>query len=354
MITPGSDIGLEWLGFMVDSSLKATLLLVPTLIAIRLQRRSSAAMRHFVLILVLLGVIALPLISGIIPRWEVAPEIPLTARHQVTTDAEPSPPPSTGDATVTDVNNPVAKPTSPSAPINWPNVFFGLWLTGTLIVAARLLTGMVWTYRLHRTSFPLDAHNPVLSSLVRNCSQKIGLKREIRLMGNVRAVVPVVCGWLRPSIVLPAQADTWSVERLRVVLLHEMAHIKRHDVISGILAHAVAVVHWFNPLVWLGLRYLYLEREKACDDCVLTAGTRDLDYARHLVQIGKALRGVRWLAPMEVALARRLDLEGRLMDILNTTRNRSPLTIGKMMLIGLLALAVIVPLASIASQNDDH
>ena len=68
---------------------------------------------------------------------------------------------------------------------------------------------------------------------------------------------------------LPVAAQDWSDEQLRSVLLHELAHIKRRDVLGQLLAQFACALHWFNPLVWFAAWRLHVERERACDDLVL-------------------------------------------------------------------------------------
>ena len=85
--------------------------------------------------------------------------------------------------------------------------------------------------------------------------------------------MPIACGVIRPTVVLPAAADDWPDDRVRVVLLHELAHVRRRDCLTQAVADAACAVFWFNPLAWMAVRELRRERERACDDMVLAAGT---------------------------------------------------------------------------------
>ena len=80
--------------------------------------------------------------------------------------------------------------------------------------------------------------------------------------------MPMVCGVWRPQIVMPRSAADWSDARCRVVVLHELAHIKRRDCLTQVVAQMVCATYWFNPIVWLAARRLRAERERACDDLV--------------------------------------------------------------------------------------
>ena len=92
-------------------------------------------------------------------------------------------------------------------------------------------------------------------------------------------------GVLRPVIMLPVEASAWSDERRRVVLLHELAHIRRYDTFTQWFAQAALVLHWFNPLAWRVYRRFLMEREHAADDLVLAGGARPSTYASHLLHL---------------------------------------------------------------------
>ena len=132
----------------------------------------------------------------------------------------------------------------------------------------------------------------------------------------------MTCGVTRPVILLPCAALTWDVSRMRVVLLHELAHIRRRDCLMHCVAQAALALHWCNPLMWMALARLRAERERACDDLVLVAGTRGSDYAEHLLDIARQFRR-QGMEVAAVAMARPSELEGRLLAILDPLREPS-------------------------------
>ena len=129
----------------------------------------------------------------------------------------------------------------------------------------------------------------VWAPLGERLAQSLGIERPVTFLSGDEDAMPMACGLVRARVLLPAEADDWPIERQRVVLLHELAHVKRRDCLTQMLAHLACATYWFNPLVWLAARRLRAERERACDDLVLAAGTRGSDYADHLLDIARSL-----------------------------------------------------------------
>ena len=131
-----------------------------------------------------------------------------------------------------------------------------------------------------------------------------------------RATVPVAFGTRRPSIVIPALADTWADDRRRAVLLHELAHVARYDCLTQLAGLGACALYWFHPAAWWVARRLRIERELACDDRVIAAGTEARDYAGHLLEIAYSL-GRRGAPALAVSMARPRQLEGRMLAALD-------------------------------------
>ena len=110
--------------------------------------------------------------------------------------------------------------------------------------------------------------------------------------------------------------------RQRIVLLHELVHVQRCDFLANLIAQFACAFHWFNPLVWLAARRIGCEREQACDDVVLRKGTKPAGYAEEVLRIAAqpSLRGLEAFGAL--MMARPSSLEGRLLAILDGTRDR--------------------------------
>ena len=131
------------------------------------------------------------------------------------------------------------------------------------------------------------------------------------------------------------------------MLCHELAHLRRFDLVLNTLAQVAAALYWFHPLVWVAIRKLRAESERACDDLVLGVGTRPSEYADHLLQI--ACRADRFRAPaVALPMAQRHEFEGRMLAILERGARREAPTRTRVTLLAAGALAVVLPLAALA------
>ena len=138
------------------------------------------------------------------------------------------------------------------------------------------------------------------------------------LLQSTHPSLLVTWGLARPKVILPAAADAWTDARARVVLSHELAHIRRGDWIVQLSAELLRAFYWFNPLLWIACRRLRLESEHACDDEVMSRGVEGTDYATHLIELARALNQRRHMWFPAPAMARPSSLERRVRAMLNS------------------------------------
>src|SRR5712664_765729 len=164
--------------------------------------------------------------------------------------------------------------------------------------------------------------------------------------------MPMTFGILRPAVFMPSDAARWSDERRRMVLLHELAHVRRGDTTTQLLARVALILHWWNPLAWKAWREFLKERERATDDLVLHAGARPSDYAGHLLEVARTMQAAPALGWAAVSMARRSQLEGRLLAILDSRVNRKTAGRASALAATLLAVAMVAPLAAVRAQEN--
>ena len=154
-------------------------------------------------------------------------------------------------------------------------------------------------------------------------------------------------GWRHPMVLLPVLCRSWDEERLSQALVHEIGHIRRWDVVTQALGNAACALYWFNPLVWLAARKMLVERERACDDLVLESGALPSAYAHGLLEMARSL-GAGWTAArVSPAMARRSQISGRLLAVLDPDRSRRAIGRREVITAALGCVLVVAPLAMV-------
>ena len=356
---------------------KITLLvIVGFLVAIGL-RRASAGLRHLVWLATLIGLVLLPVALRWRPvRVPVLPAVENTSAPSATLKVQL--PAATG-AHATDISVGGSEPgndvgVARSAPANdgpaWAQSAFAtatryslvlgvIWVLGVLALIARLLHGLLAVRRISRSARAIDGG--AWSAALHEVADRLDMEESPRLVVSNAVRVPFACGLRHPTIVLPAEAMSWTDERRRVVLLHELAHIQRRDIFGHLLSRLACIMYWFHPLVWMAAGHLRAESERACDDLAIRSGAKASDYAQHLLDIVTSIRGP--VAPaVACTMARKRDFEGRMLAILDPERRRvAPSrwraialvgTLGA--LYGVIAIAVLAPREASATMPPAH
>lgn len=332
---------------------KATVLLTIAAVAqLALRRRSSAAVRHGVWALTVACLLLLPALSITGPQWAVPVGVPAT-EPGVAPPVLAMPSSAQMNATTTRDRPSTASTAAPSAvspassqplAIRWPAIALAVYGAGALLLVVRLLLDHLAARRLVRTSDEIvDAEWRAAANAA---ARALGLTQPVRLLRARTHVMPMVVGLRHPAILVSHDANAWTPDRRRSVILHEMAHVERRDCLTQTLASLARAIYWLHPGVWWAAKRLQVEREFACDDRVLAAGTEASGYANDLLEIAYSL-GARRAPALAVTMARRGQLEGRLLAVLDAARNRAtPGRIGRAAAAAA-ALAVLVPIAAI-------
>jgi beta-lactamase regulating signal transducer with metallopeptidase domain len=225
-------------------------------------------------------------------------------------------------------------------------ISLALWAAGTLLVAGRLAVGLERVRRMHREAEPLlDAEWTHDAS---DLARQLEVRRSVELFESRRVPVAITSGLLRPFLLLCRQARLWTIERRRVVLLHELAHVKRADWMWLLLAEAAVAFYWWHPLAWVLARQVRRDGEKACDDLVLRAGTKPSVYAGHLLGIFRSLTSAAHPVAPAVASARPSHFEGRLRSILDPKSPRRDFPRVKALASGAALIAAAALLSAVA------
>ena len=234
--------------YLISVAIKSTVLLASGLLCLRLLRGRDAAVRHLVCLATLGSADAMTLLVLWPEQWSFLIAVPAVAG----------------------ATGPVAK-VATGFP-GWANVLAAIWALGTLAMSVRAMGGWIVLRRVRRRSVHFQN----------------GSGAEVRIAD---VSTPLTCGILRPFILLPGSAGDWDESRLRAVLLHESAHVRRGDCLAKYVAQATRALLWWNPLAWMLAARLNQEQELACDDVVLAAGVPADTYATILLDVARECSG---------------------------------------------------------------
>jgi beta-lactamase regulating signal transducer with metallopeptidase domain/tetratricopeptide (TPR) repeat protein len=334
---------------------KATLILLIARLLLAAMPRAAAATKHLVATAALVAVACMPLMSVLVPAWNVvvatkaAPAVQKNAASQDGTIG-------VVDGESIGIAKTFAKAIAP-APLtavervtalvrsSWKGMLVILALLVAMLMLGHMLAGMIGVWRIARDARPVE-DDIALVELDRARDQ-LALRADVRLLQSERVTVPIVWGVFRPVLLLPVEASEWSSDKLRVVLLHELAHLKRVDGISLILTRIAVSLFWFHPVAWSLERAGRSECERACDDLVLAGGTKPSEYADHLLEIARTMPASDPYRAVTLAMSRKSQLEGRLLSILQPGGARRAFGGRTVAFACVLAVAVIVPVSAL-------
>jgi bla regulator protein blaR1 len=378
---------------LLDAFIKSAIILsVAGLVAGSL-RRASAASRHLVWSLAMASLLALPVLSVALPSWRIAalPSLSTVASVDGSVDNGSREPAGFGAIAAAQApergqepeagslaqrqplgvvaESPASNPVSPrfdAAPnpvstslngFDWKVAVLLAWIAGALAVMARLAAGTTRVWILTRRAQGVESS---WIALARTLATRLRLRRRVRIFKTERISMPMTWGLTRSTVLLPKEANKWSIECRWIVMAHELTHVKRRDCLMQALAQLACAVYWFNPLVWFAAWRLRVERELACDDDVLEAGAKASDYASHLVEIASSFGADNCGSPVAVGMACS-HLESRVRSILDPNARRRGVNGLKVALAAVTAAVLTAPLAMLrpwgtasASGRMDH
>ena len=222
---------------------------------------------------------------------------------------------------------------------SWACYLFAAWGVVAGLLLLRLSVGLWRVRQIRRKCSQVDLAglDPAIAGMLRD----FGSGRRVKVCVSSHVAVPAAIGFFPPAIVFPRSLlPQLSPEEMKVILLHELAHVQRWDDWTNLAQKIVKAVFFFHPAVWWIESRLMLEREMACDDIVLAQTASPRAYASSLISFAEKLQNARALALVQTLGSRMRDMSLRVAQILDT-RRPSHTRIGKPVLglsAGLLAL----------------
>ena len=319
-------------------------------VAIAVRRRAAAAEHHFIWMTAIGGALLLPFATRVLPEWRIGPAI---ARLQVSPAVASTP--STDHAAdaqrvadeATSTSSSPAAAVAPAValdrirqPARFPNaiaVAIAIWVLGTLLCLVRLARAHMSARRIVRR-----AH-------------AVGNTGGLPVLASDATTGPFTYGLFRPSIVMPADAATWTAKHRDAVLAHEAAHARRHDGLALFVAEIACAVYWWHPAVLFAARQAAIDCERACDDAVIRRGLRASEYGTQL--LAQAQSGCAWgIRPLAATLfGPSHGIAARIAALLDPRVDRRALTrrrVAALVAVSLGAIALVAAAAPRASQRE--
>ncbi len=334
------------MAFLWSVAVKSTALLSAAWLGVFALRRRSAAARHLVWMAAFAAALALPILSIALPAIELPRTawLPDAASFVIRTDATASRGAATQSSASSSVSTsvashaPSARAAAPAFPaLDWPMWIALICAAGSAAMLLQTTLAYLRMAQRRRAARPFDA--------------ACDLPQGVMTLEAQAGSMPMTFGVLHPVVFLPADAIEWSDERRALVLRHELAHIERGDAAMHLAARTALSLLWWNPLAWKAWREFLKEREKAADDLVLAGGARASDYAGHLLEIARSMQSEPATAWAAVAMARRSELEGRLLSILDSRASRKAARRASAFTAAAVAIALCAPFAAVRAQS---
>lgn len=340
---------------------KSTVVLAVAFAAAAALRRLSAQERHLVWVVAIAALLLLPALAALAPKIGLPTDELLSSVGFAVT-------PSTGQAEI----EPGATAPAPGAPmplaatpaaeqtvavptkrrdLDWGALLVAAYAAVAAIVLGWFGARVRRVGRLLRTMPELQDRGT--SALIGEIRERLDIRRDIRTLISPSGGTPWTWGIIRPVVVLPRGFEGWRPENQRNAVIHELAHIARLDLLTTIVAHTVCALYWFHPLAWLALRRMKGDAESACDDRVLLLGGQRRTYAQQLLDIANEIYATARVPRFVASMADTSSMSTRIQAVLSENSRRKTMTKFGTTVVFVAALALLVPLAGLESQEPE-
>jgi beta-lactamase regulating signal transducer with metallopeptidase domain len=196
----------------------------------------------------------------------------------------------------------------------WAVIIVVLWITGIIFSLTRVIVGKIGIMKIRTDACFIENRSIIETSDL--FTKRLGIQRNIQVLTSFSCKVPFTYGTFKPVILLPSGATAWPGERLRSVLIHELAHVKRIDSFTLFFARIVCSLCWFIPVVWITYRHLHIEQEKSCDEYAVFEGIEAARYVRHILNVVRFARQRVLLTGIFFLRGKRKMIEKRILHLL--------------------------------------
>ena len=313
---------------IVSVIIKSFLIMLVILTITLFARRESATVRHLFLSTAIIILLFLPIYALSIPSWNLNifsnPNYRSYQTSSISQEKVNEEDLRSGNISVEDeiksLNGGALEIQSKSIQRLYNKILI-IWLIGTMGLVLWLIGGRIYSYSMFSKATKLT--DPNLIDKISKAKQIMSLNKDIEILQSNRVKIPVITGLFKFKLILPETINHWNEDRFGAVLYHELAHIKRNDVLLQFLAQLTCTLYWFNPLTWIIERNLLIERERACDNVVLQLNVKPSDYAEYLMETSEDLGTTHRNKWSFTGMAEGTDFKDRILSILDPNARRN-------------------------------
>lgn len=210
---------------------------------------------------------------------------------------------------------PTTPPQAATIPLQLVQGIAGLWIAGVVVLQSRLALQcmMIRRLTLRAVSAPTETWIATFEALKRD----LRISPRVRMLRSAAADVPMVAGWVSPVVLVPVSAfASLSPDQLKAVLVHELAHIRRHDHVLNAIQILIETALFFHPVTWWLSNQVRTERENCCDDAAVRSAAHPRVFAEALAR----LETIRIASPQAALAATGGPLMSRIARIVGTNR----------------------------------
>lgn len=214
-----------------------------------------------------------------------------------------------------------SNPVQSDSQVKWAGVFVLLWLAGIILLAGYTISINLKLWSQIRTTNGID--NAPIINLVGMCKQKMKITRHIPLASTNNIRTPALFGPIHSTLLIPENLiQNLSENELKYIILHELAHWKRKDIMINWITVILQILHWFNPVIWYGFYKMHNDCEIACDRLVLSSlePTKHKEYGRAIIRVLEMALTPYWIPGTSRMMTQKSNIKRRIHMISNFKR----------------------------------
>lgn len=266
--------------------------------------------------------------------------------------SEPATVPTT---TRTDTLPPAAAKTAQAITPGFGEILSFLWFTGVLALAGYISIRNIILWRAIKKERQVTDQEVL--ELLEDCKMQMQIQTVVGVVVTDKVKSPALFGFIRPRLLLPqGLLEQLNMDELQYVFLHELAHLRRHDIYFGWIISLLQVLHWFNPLIWFAFRRMRTDQELACDALALSTMSSEepTQYGRTLVNLFERFSHVSYVPSIAGILEEKSQLERRIKMITKFKKNSyqfSPVAAVLIVILACISLPDAISLKASQSSN---